>query len=95
MEWNVERCWLLEQGMHYVCLPEYRQGSERLPLTLNPVSRPFDWVAVDVIQFPRSRRGNQYAVVFVYYLTKWPEGVPCRGPICSYNCWFTRQRSRE
>jgi hypothetical protein len=28
---------------------------------------------VDVIQFPKSSRGNQYAVVFVDYLTKWPE----------------------
>lgn len=28
---------------------------------------------VDVIQFPKSNSGNQYAVVFVDYLTKWPE----------------------
>lgn len=34
---------------------------------------PFDRVGVDVIQFPRSNVGNQYAVVFVEYLTKWPE----------------------
>ena len=28
---------------------------------------------MDVIQFPKSDQGNQYAVVFVDYLTKWPE----------------------
>ena len=42
-------------------------------LTLIPVQGPFDRVGVDVIKFPRSAQGNQYAVVFVDYLTKWPE----------------------
>ena len=45
----------------------------RAPLTPIPVSGPFDRVGVDVIQFPRTKNGNQYAVVFVDYLTKWPE----------------------
>ena len=48
----------------------------RPPLTPIPVAGPFDRVGVDVIQFPRSSRGNQYAVVFVDYLTKWPEVFP-------------------
>lgn len=43
------------------------------PLTPIPVSGPFDRVGVDVIQFPKSYHGNQYAIVFVDYLTKWPE----------------------
>lgn len=43
------------------------------PLTPIPVGGPFDRIGVDVIQFPCSRAGNQYAVVFVDYLTKWPE----------------------
>ena len=43
------------------------------PLTPIPVSGPFDRVGVDVIQFPKSYLGNQYAIVFVDYLTKWPE----------------------
>ena len=30
-------------------------------------------MGVDVIQFPKSQSGNQYAVVFTDYLTKWPE----------------------
>ena len=43
------------------------------PLTPIPVGGPFDRIGVDVIQFPTSFDGNQYAVVFVDYLTKWPE----------------------
>lgn len=45
-------------------------------LTPVPVNGPFDWVGVDVIQFPRSHLGNQYVVVFMDYLTKWPEVYP-------------------
>ena len=43
------------------------------PLTPIPVAGPFDRVGVDVIQFPKSYEGNQYGIVFVDYLTKWPE----------------------
>ena len=45
----------------------------RAPLTPIPVSGPFDRVGIDVVQLPRSSKGNQYAVVFMDYLTKWPE----------------------
>ena len=37
------------------------------------VAGPYDQVGVDVIQFPKSYEGNQYGIVFVDYLTKWPE----------------------
>ena len=40
------------------------------PLTPIPVGGPF---GVDVVQLPRTRSGKQYAVVFVDYMTKWPE----------------------
>ena len=43
------------------------------PLTPIPVAGAFDRVGVDVLQLPRTQRGNRYAVVFVDYLTKWPE----------------------
>ena len=33
-------------------------------------------MAVDVIQFPKPKQGNRYAVVFVDYLTKWLEVFP-------------------
>ena len=43
------------------------------PLVPIPVAGPFDRVGDDVIQFPKLHQGNHYAVVFVDYLTKWPE----------------------
>ena len=42
-------------------------------LTPIPVAGPFDRVGVDFIKFPKSKKGNQYAIVFVDYLTKWLE----------------------
>ena len=42
-------------------------------LTPIPVAGPFDRIGVDFIKLPKSKRGNQYAIVFVDYLTKWPE----------------------
>ena len=39
-------------------------------LTPIPVGGP---LGVDVLQLPKSSRGNHYAVVFMDYLTKWPE----------------------
>ena len=45
-------------------------------LTPIPVCAPFDRVGVDVLQLPKSSHGNCYAVVFLDYLTKWPEVFP-------------------
>ena len=55
------------------CATYGRGQTVRPPLTPIPVSGPFDRVGIDVIKFPRSTKGNQYAVVFMDYLTKWPE----------------------
>ena len=43
-----------------------------------PVGGPLDRVGIDVVQLPTSRMGNKYAVVFIDYLTKWPEVYPTR-----------------
>ena len=43
------------------------------PLTPIPVGEAFDRVGVDILQLPKTRRSNRYAVIFVDYLTKWPE----------------------
>ena len=45
----------------------------RPPLTPIPVHGPFDRVGVNVLQLPRTRSGNKYVIVFIDYLTKWPE----------------------
>ena len=49
------------------------------PLTPIPVSGVFDRIGVDVLQLPRTKRGNRYAVVVVDYLTKWPEVYATQG----------------
>ena len=59
-----------------VCATRSTGRAVRPPLNPIPVSGPFDRVGVDIIQFPRTRRGNRYAIVFVDYLTKWPEVFP-------------------
>ena len=56
-----------------VCATHSTGRPTRPPLTPIPVAGPWDRVGVDVIQFPRSGDGNLYAVVFMDYLTKWPE----------------------
>ena len=56
-----------------VCATQSVGRAVRPPLTPIPVAGPFDRVGVDVVQFPKTSRGNQYAVVFMDYLTKWPE----------------------
>ena len=39
------------------------------PINQSALSLPFDSVSVDVVHFPKSYDGNQYAVVFTDYLT--------------------------
>lgn len=56
-----------------VCATRQPSRATHPPLNPIPVEGPFHRVGVDVIQFPKSQSGNQYAVVFTDYLTKWPE----------------------
>ena len=46
------------------------------PLMPIPIGGPFNRVGVDVLKLTKSSKGKQYAVVFVDYLTKWPEEFP-------------------
>ncbi len=41
-------------------------------------AQPWDLVGVDIVHMPKSKRGNEYAIVFMDYITKWPEVVPLR-----------------
>ena len=55
------------------CATRQPGRATKSPLTPIPVGGTFDRVGVDIIKFPTSYDGNQYAVVFVDYLSKWPE----------------------
>ena len=56
-----------------VCATRQPGRAVQPPLTPITVEGPFHRVGVDVIQFVKSYSGNQYAIVFTDYLTKWPE----------------------
>jgi transposase InsO family protein len=39
-------------------------------------TRPFERLFVDLIKLPRSKLGNEYAVVIIDSFTRWPETIP-------------------
>ena len=47
-------------------------------LTPIPVGGPFHRIGNDILQLPVTKCGHKYAVVFMDYLTKWPEVFPVR-----------------
>ena len=50
------------------------RNAQRAPLMPIPVEGPWDRLAVDAIgPLPVTNNGNRYIVVFIDYLTKWPE----------------------
>ena len=53
-----------------VCATRHVGKPTKPYLTPIPVGGPFDRIGVDVLQVPKSSKGNQYAVVFIDYLTK-------------------------
>ena len=59
-----------------VCASRHIGKAQKPPLSPIPVTGPFDCLGVDIIQFPCSYDGNKYAIVFMDYLTKWPEVFP-------------------
>jgi len=56
-----------------VCATHQPSKATHTPLNPIPVEGPFHRMGVNVIQYHKSQSGNQYAVVFIDYLTKWPE----------------------
>ena len=57
-----------------MCASRKGNGSEIRPaLQPIPVGGPFHRIGVDVLQLRLTLDGNQYAVIFIDYLTKWVE----------------------
>lgn len=48
----------------------------RAPLKNVPVGRPWQMVAVDILEVPLSSCNNRYLLVIQDYFTKWPEAIP-------------------
>ena len=53
-------------------------GRAPKPLVPIPVDGPFDQIGVDIIQFPKSKKGNRYTVIFMDYLIKWVKAFTTR-----------------
>ena len=50
--------------------------SPRAELQHVTASRPFEIVAMDILELPRTDRGNKYCLVVSDYFTRWPEMFP-------------------
>ena len=48
----------------------------RAPLVNVPVGRPWQMVAIDILEVPLSNRNSRYLLVVQDYFTKWPEAIP-------------------
>lgn len=46
------------------------------PLTTVPIGRPWEMVAVDILEVPVSQHNNRYLLVIQDYMTKWAEAIP-------------------
>ena len=41
-----------------------------------PIGRPWEMLAVDILQVPMSMQDNQFLLVLQDYFTKWAEAIP-------------------
>ena len=48
----------------------------KAPLTSVPIGRPWEMIAVDILEVPVSQHNNRYLLVIQDYMTKWAEAVP-------------------
>ena len=59
-----------------VCQKSKLTKPTRAPLVNVPIGRPWQMVAIDILQVPLSNRNNRYLLVVQDYFTKWPEAIP-------------------
>ena len=59
-----------------VCQQSKLPSPPRVPLTNVPIGRPWQMVAVDILEVPLSTRNNRYLLVVQDYFTKWVEAIP-------------------
>ena len=48
----------------------------KAPLTSVPIGRPWEMIAVDILEVPVSQYNNRYLLVIQDYMTKWAEAIP-------------------
>ena len=50
----------------------------KAPLVSMPIGKPWQMVAVDVLEVPVSTKGNRYLLVIQDYFTKWADAIPLK-----------------
>ena len=58
------------------CQKSQPTGPMRAPLVNVPIGRPWQMVAVDILEVPVSPNNNRYLLVIQDYFTKWAEARP-------------------
>ena len=51
------------------------------PLCPIPVQRPFQIIGVDIMELPKTSKGNKYVIVFQYFAIKWGLVFPASGQL--------------
>ena len=46
------------------------------PLVIVPIGKPWETIALDVLEVPASTDNNRYLLVIQDYMTKWAEAIP-------------------
>ena len=59
-----------------LCQQAKLNSPPKAPLVSLPVGRPWEMLAVDVLEVPISNHGNRYLLVVQDYFTKWAEAFP-------------------
>ena len=49
---------------------------QHAPLTSLPIGRPWQMIAVDILEVPLSAKNNRYLLVVEDYYTKWADAIP-------------------
>ena len=58
------------------CQSSKPPAPQKAPLISIPIGKPWEMVAVDVIQVPTSSQNHRYILVIQDYFTKWAEAIP-------------------
>ena len=58
------------------CQAAKPSAPQPVPLTSVPIGKPWQMVAVDILEVPRSPKNNRYVLILQDYFTKWVEAIP-------------------
>ena len=59
-----------------VCQASKQPSPQKAPLINMPIGKPWEMIAVDILQVPVSSQNNKYLLLVQDYFTKWVEAIP-------------------